>query len=150
MSSKTWRRFATSAAVISVAIASAVVGGASTSQAATGFIVDLQPQVGTPNNTVSVVSRGAKIGYHLFIQNSGDSTTQHVTIVVRGVTATFLDADNPLCGPGPTTDKMVCTPTGATLAPGDTFNVNFRFVAPAAGDSVSTTAAITVSAQTVG
>src|SRR4051794_944552 len=110
MSSKTWRRFATSAAVISVAIASAVVGGASTSQAATGFEMTLEPQVGTETNTVTVVSRGAKIGYHLVVRNSGDSTTQHATIVVTSDTATFLDADNLLCGAGSTTKTMVCTP----------------------------------------
>jgi hypothetical protein len=147
---KTWRRLAGVLAAASALTAVALVGGASTSHAATAFTVNLQPLIGSSGNEIPQVTFGGKIGYHLFVQNTGDSATQHASIVVTSNTATFFDADNPLCGPGSTSKQMLCTPPGGTLNPGDTFEVNFRFTAPNSGTQVSTSAAISIAAQTVG
>jgi hypothetical protein len=149
---KTRGRLAASLALVAAVAVGSLVGGAATGRAATGFTVDLQPLIGTPgvNLEIPQVTFGGKIGYHLFIQNTGDSSTQHVSIVVTSDLATFLDADNPACAQGATTKQMICTPPGATLNPGDTFEVNFRFTAPSTETQVSTKAAITIAAQTVG
>lgn len=128
-----------------------LLGAAAPSQAATAFTVDLQPLIGSAGNEIPQVSFGGKIGYRLFVQNTGESTTRHASIVVTSTTATFLDADNAACAANPSNARqMVCMPAGATLAPGDTFAVNFRFTAPTSGAQVSTTAALTIAAQTVG
>lgn len=136
---------------LSVLVVSGLVGAVGTGRAATAFTVDLQPLIGSAGNGVPQVSFGGKIGYRLFVENTGDSTTRFASIVVTSNAATFLDADNAACNPDPgDTRKMVCTPAGGTLAPGDTFAVNFRFTAPTSGTQVSTTAAVTVAAKTVG
>ena len=144
-------RLAGLGALLAVLAVGGLVGAAGTGHAATGFTVDLKPLIGTTNvNEIPQVTFGGKIGYHLFIENTGDSNTQHVSIVVTSDLATYFDDDSLACVAGSNSKQMVCTPAGGTLAPGATFDVNFRFTAPASGTQVSTTAAITVAAQSVG
>jgi hypothetical protein len=141
---KTWRRLATATAVLLIVVAGGLVGGAGTSQAATAFDVALTP-------LIQQVTFGGKIGYHLHVKNSGDSTTQFVQIIVRSDTATYLDDDSDLCDAYPgDTHKMLCTPPGSTMSPGDTLDVNFRFTAPETGSQVSTNADVIVAAKSVG
>ena len=141
--------------VVSAAIAAALVGGASTGRAATSFNVSLTPLIGTTGIEIPQVSYGGKIGFHLFVQNSGDSNTQHASVVVTSTLATFSDADNANCILNSRdSHQMICTPFGGTFAPGAIFEANLRFTAPstgpAAGEQASTSAAITIAAQTVG
>jgi hypothetical protein len=137
--------------LLAAVLALALSGGAGTGQAATAFTVDLQPLIGSTGNQIPQVSYGGAIGYHLFVQNTGDSTTQHVQIIVTSDSATFLDDDSDLCSAYPgDSHKMLCTPPDGTLRPNDTLTVNFRFTAPTTGDSVSTNASIVVAAQSVG
>lgn len=151
-----WGRLGGVVGVVSAAVAAALVSGASPGHAATDFTITLSPLIGTTNlNEIPQVSYGGKIGYHLFIENSGDSTTQHATVVVTSNLATFSDSDSPSCAVNPNdSHQMLCTPYGGTFVPGATFDVNFRFTAPtsgpAAGEQVSTSASISVAAQTVG
>jgi len=150
---KTWRRLATATAVFLIVIAGGLVGGAGTSQAATAFDVALTPLIGSGDNVIQQVTFGGKIGYHLHVKNSGESTTQFVQIIVRseGDAATYLDDDSDLCGAYPgDTHKMLCTPPGSTMGPGDTLDVNFRFTAPETGSQVSTNADVIVAAKSVG
>jgi hypothetical protein len=144
-------------AVFSAMAAFAVIGGATTSSAATSFEITLAPLIGTSDiNVIPQVSYGGKIGYHLHIRNSGNSTTQHASIVVTSNLGTFSDgSDTANCAVNPKdAHQMLCTPFGGTFTPGTTFDVDLRFTAPAsgpaAGEQVSTFASITVSAQTVG
>jgi hypothetical protein len=140
-------------AVVSAAIAAALVGGASTGRAATSFTIALDPLIGTAgiNLAIPQVSYGGKIGYHLVVTNSGDSTTQHSSVVVTSDLATFADSDNASCAANPKdAHQMVCAPFGGTFAPGQTFDVHLRFTAPASGVQVSTFASISVAAKTVG
>ena len=139
-------------AVVLAAIAAALVGGASTGRAATSFTITLDPLIGTAAvNEIPQVSYGGKIGYHLVVTNSGDSTTQHASIVVTSDLATFSDSDNASCAANPKdAHQMVCTPFGGTFVPGETFDVHLRFTAPASGAQVSTSASISVAAKTVG
>ena len=146
---KTWRRLGGTVLALSVAIAAALVGGASTGRAATAFTINLTPLIGTSvTNEIQQVTYGGQIGYHLHVQNTGDSTTPQVQIRVTSDLATFLDTDNPNCTGN--ANQMICTPPGGTLTPGDTFDANVRFTAPGSGTQVSTTAAIVVAAQSVG
>jgi hypothetical protein len=132
-------------------VVAASVGGTGTSRAATSFDVDLSPLIGTIGNDIPQVSFGGKIGYHLFVQNTGDSATQHAKIVVTSDGATFSDASDASCAANPSNkNQMVCTPFGGTFNAGATFSVDFRFTAPSSGTQVSTAAAITIAAQTVG
>jgi len=64
-------------AAVLAAIAAVLVGGASTGRAATSFTISLDPLIGTAgvNLAIPQVSYGGKIGYHLVVINSGDSTT---------------------------------------------------------------------------
>ncbi|HEU5212150.1 MAG TPA: hypothetical protein VFU10_05220 [Gaiellaceae bacterium] len=112
----------------------------------------LSPLIGTIGNDIPQVSFGGKIGYHLFVQNTGDSTTQHGRIVVTSDKATFSDAsDTTNCAVNPKdAHQMVCTPFGGTFVPGFTFAVDLRFTAPSSGTQVSTVATVSVAAQTVG
>ena len=145
---KTWRRLATATAVFLIVIAGGLVGGAGTSQAATAFDVALTPLIG--DNAIPQVTFGGKIGYHLHVKNSGESTTQFVQIIVRSDTAKYHDDDSALCDAYPgDAYKMLCTPPGSTMGPGDTLDVNFRFTAPDTG-SVSTNADVIVAAKSVG
>jgi len=140
-------------AVVLAAIAAALVGGTSTGRAATSFTITLEPLIGTAgvNLEIPQVSYGGKIGYHLVVTNSGDSTTQHASVAVTSDLATFSDSDNASCAANPkNAHQMVCSPFGGTFTPGRTFDVHLRFTAPASGAQVSTFAAISVSAQTVG
>jgi len=140
-------------AAVLAAIAAVLVGGASTGRAATSFTISLDPLIGTAgvNLAIPQVSYGGKIGYHLVVTNSGDSTTQHSSVVVRSDRATFADSDNPTCAANPKdAHQMVCTPFGGTFAPGQTFDVHLRFTAPASGVQISTFASISVAAKTVG
>ena len=149
--------FARLLAVASAIVAAGVIGGAGTGQAATGFDVALTPLIGTTDiNEIGQVSYGGKIGYHLHVRNAGDSTTQHGSIVVTSNRATFSDSsDTTNCAVNPNdAHQLVCTPFGGIFVPGATFDVDLRFTAPAngpaSGQQVSTVAAITVAAQTVG
>ncbi len=148
---KIWRRLGGVVAIFSVVIAVAFVGGAGTAQAATVINVTLTPLIGSQDNVIQQVTYGGKIGYHLHVDNMGDSATQHVQIVVTSDSATYLDDDSDLCGPYPgNLLKMLCTPLGSTLKPGDVVDVNFRFTAPLTGSDVFTDAAVTVAAKSVG
>jgi hypothetical protein len=154
--SKMRQRIALTIGVILAVMIGGVVGGTGTGNAATSFNITLAPLIGTSDvNVIPQVSYGGKIGYHLHVDNNGDSTTQHGSIVVTSNLATFSDSDNASCVVNSKdSHQMVCTPFGGTFAPGATFDVNLRFTAPltgpAAGEQVSTQASITVSAQTVG
>jgi hypothetical protein len=46
--------------------------------------------------------------------------------------------------------QAICTPTDSTMNPGDMLASDLRFTAPARGTSVTTSAAVTIAAQTVG
>ena len=141
---------------VSGAIAAALAGGAGTGHAATSFTVALSPLIGTAEvNEIPQVSYGGKIGYHLFVRNSGDSNTQHSSIVVTSNLATFSDSDSPSCTVNSKdAHQMICAPFGGTFVPGAIFEANLRFTAPStgppAGQEVSTSASITVAAQSVG
>jgi len=140
-------------AVASAMVALVVVGGATTGRAATSFDITLAPLIGTSDvNVIPQVSYAGKIGYHLHLKNTGDSTTQKGSIVVTSDLGTFSDSsDTTNCAVNPKdAHQMVCTPSGGTFAPGFTFDVDLRFTAPTTGTQVSTVAAITVAAQTVG
>ena len=156
-SSKPLWRFGAVLVAVSAAIAAALVGGASTGHAATSFDITLAPLIGTSDvNVIPQVSYGGKIGYHLHVRNSGNSTTQHASILVTSNLATFSDSsDTTNCAVNPKdAHQMVCTPFGGTFVPGATFDVDLRFTAPATGpptgQQVSTSGSISVAAQTVG
>jgi hypothetical protein len=143
--------------IVSVAIAAALVGGASTGRAATLFNIELTPLIGTSeiNEEIPQVSYGGKIGFHLHILNNDTSTTQHASVVVTSNLATFSDSDNASCIlNSKDSHQMICTPFGGTFGPGQAFDVNLRFTAPVTGPDagvvVKTCASISVSAQTVG
>jgi hypothetical protein len=146
------KRIALTVGVILAVMIGGVVGGTGTGNAATSFNITLEPLIGTSGNDIPQVSYGGKIGYHLHINNNGDSTTQKASILVTSDSATFLDvSDTTNCAVNPKdTHQMVCTPFGGTFAPGATFEADLRFTAPTTGTQVSTFASITVSAQTVG
>jgi hypothetical protein len=149
--SSLWRRALGLGTVFCALVVAASVGGTGTGRAATSFEVDLSPLIGTIGNDIPQVSFGGKIGYHLFVENTGDSTTQHAQIVVTSDGATFSDASDASCAANPKNlHQMVCTPFGGTFVPHATFAVDFRFTAPSSGTQVSTVTAITVAAQTVG
>jgi hypothetical protein len=163
-SGKSLRRVCAVLVVVSVAIAAALVGGASTGRAAPGVTVDLVPLIATSSDIVSEipqVSYGGKIGYHLTITNAGTSTTpQTSSITVTSPNATYVDSVATfndvltLCGAqsGSNGHVMVCTlPTG-TLRPGDTFEADLRFQATTSTTvaQVVTRAAVSVAAKTVG
>ena len=144
-------------AVASALVALVVVGGGTTARAATQFDITLAPLIGTTDvNVIPQVSYGGKIGYHLYIRNSGDSTTQHASILVTSDLATFADvSDTTNCAVNPKdAHQMVCTPFGGTFTPGTTFETDLRFTAPltgpSTGEQVSTFGSISVAAQTVG
>ena len=139
-------------AVVAVLVALIVVGGAATpSHAATSFTITLDPLIGSSDNTIPTVSFGGKIGYHLFVRNTGDSNTTQASIVVDSDFATFSDSDNASCAINlKDSTQMVCAPNGGTLNAGATFDVNLRFTAPSSGTQVSTTAFISIKAQSVG
>jgi hypothetical protein len=144
-------RVAVLALAVSLLAVAGLVGAAAPGQAATSFSVNLQPLIGSAGNEIPQVTFGGKIGYHLLVTNTGDSTTQHASIVVTSTNATALDDDNANCAPNPdNAHQLVCTPPGGTLAPDGTFEVRFRFTAPASGTQVSTTASISIAAQSVG
>jgi hypothetical protein len=149
-------RFAALVAVVSAVIAAALVGGAGSGRAATSFNITLGPLIGTTGNLIPQVSYGGKIGYHVHVENAGDSTTQHAQILVTSDLATFSDvSDTANCAVNPkNAHQMICTPFGGTFAPGAIFDTDLRFTAPlsgpATGEQVSTVASISVAAQTVG
>jgi len=154
--SKLRKRIALSMGLVLAVMVAGVVGGVGTGNAATSFNITLAPLIGTSSNVIPQVSYGGKIGYQLHVDNNGDSNTQHASIVVTSNLATFSDvSDTANCAVNPKdAHQMVCTPFGGTFAPGASFDADLRFTAPvtgpAAGEQVSTTASITVSAQTVG
>ena len=148
---RTKGRFAGLLLALSALVLGGLIGAATPGRAATAFTVDLRPLIGTTNlNDIPQVTFGGKIGYRLFVENTGDSNSTHASIVVTSDLATFLDSDNGACVQGSTARQMVCTPPGGGLAAGDTFAVNFRFTAPSSGAQVSTIASLTIAAKTVG
>jgi len=155
--SKLRHRIALTIGVVLAVMIGGVAGGTGTGNAATSFNITLAPLIGTSSvNVIPQVSYGGKIGYHLHVDNNGDSTTQHASIVVTSNLGTFSDAsDTANCAVNPKdAHQMICTPLGGTFVPGATFDSDLRFTAPVtgptAGEQVSTSASITVSAQTVG
>src|SRR4051794_5607811 len=99
-------------AMVSAMAALAVLGGATTSDAATSFNITLAPLIGTSSvNVIPQVSYGGKTGYHLHIDNDGDSNTQHASIVVTSNPGTFSDvSDTANCAVNPKdAHQMVCT-----------------------------------------
>jgi hypothetical protein len=144
------RLVAVAAVLVAVGVAS-LVGGVRAGHAATAFTITLDQFVADDVNTVSQVSTGGAIGYHVFVQNTGDSNTTHVQIIVTSDSATFLDANDPNCAAaGGNQNQMVCVPLGGTMNPGDTYSVDFRFSAPKSAGTVHTTAAVVIAAQSVG
>src|SRR2546427_11785589 len=132
------------AAALVIAVAVALIGGAATGRAATVVTITLTSP--HDQSQLAGVSYSGKIGYKLTFGNSGDSTVNHVQVVVDSDVATFSDVDSSICAVNPKdTTQLICTPPGGSLVPGDSFTVNFRFSAPAGGGvhpptSVSTTA----------
>jgi hypothetical protein len=152
---KVLRRASGIVVVLAAAVATGLVGWAGTGHAATNFKVELSPLIGTTGNDIPQVSYAGKIGYHLLVQNTGDSSTQHASVVVTSNLATFSDSGAPSCVVNSKdSHQMICTPFGGTFVPGAIFEADLRFTAPttgpATGEQVSTVAAITVAAQTVG
>jgi hypothetical protein len=139
-------------ALLAAGVFAGVIGGATTSQAATSFSVSLAPLIGTTTvNEIPQVTHGGKIGYHLVVQNTGTSAAQHSTIVVTSDFATFSDSNNANCSVNPSdAHQLLCTPFDGTLAAGASFDVKFRYTAPTTGSLVTTSAALTIAAQTVG
>ncbi len=150
-----------SAAALLLVIIGALAGGAGTGHTAPGITFQFEPLIGTSSiNEIPKVSYGRGIGFHLFVQNTGtNSTPQTSSVVVTSDSATFdtaaamFNGATVTCAANPSDNKqMVCPlPTG-TLTPGDTFEAFFRFIAPTSTDikQVSTTASLSVAAQTVG
>lgn len=153
------RRSAAALLLVIAAIVGALAGGAGTGHAAPGITFTFEPLIGTSGIDIPKVSYGRGIGFHLFVQNNGtNSTPQTSSIVVTSTSATYdtsvatFNGTTIPCGQGANSMQMVCAlPTG-TMRPGDTFEAFFRFIAPTSTDitHVSTTASLTVAAQTVG
>ena len=134
-------------------VVAGLIGAATPARAATAFEITLSPLIGTPgvNQEIPQVTYGGKIGYALFVRNAGDSTTQHVAIVVKSKddAASFYDSDNPACVKNPSNEKQaICTPVSGAFAPGEFLTANLRFTAPLTGPvtgmDVSSTAAVTI------
>jgi len=132
-----------------VALLATLVAGAESGQAAALMNVQLAPLIGTGINQVQQVSFGGKIGFRLTVSNSGDSTANHLVIVVESDTATYSDSSSPACTADLSGKRMVCTlvQMKPETAP---FTVELRFVAPQGGTSVVTTPSVSVDAQTRG
>jgi hypothetical protein len=96
----------------------------------------LSPLIGTTTNGVQQVTNGEKIGLHLDVTASGDSTVKNVLITVASDRATFSDASQPQCAKGLSAKLMVCFVK--QLTSGSTFSVDLRYDAPASGDRVAT------------
>jgi hypothetical protein len=112
--------------------------------------VVLLPLIGTSSNQVQQVTFGGKIGLHLDVTNSGDSSVNHVVIVVASDTATFSDASRSECTQDSNNARrMVCT-LRQMKAGEPTFSVDLRFNAPTSGSAVVTTPSVTIDAQTQG
>jgi hypothetical protein len=138
--------------VIAVVAAASVaaLSGASQGKAAAGMSVSLSPLIGTPSNQVQQVTHGAKIGYHLEVANTGDSTANHVSIVVDSDFAAFSDSNRSECAVDPqNANRMICSLRRMT-AGSPPFSADLRFTAPSSGTAVVTTPSVTVDAQTVG
>jgi len=136
-------------AVLVVAVLATLAAGSETGQAAARMNVQLAPLIGTGINQVQQVSFGGKIGFRLTVSNSGDSTANHLVIVVESDTATYADSSSRACTADLSGKRMVCTLT--QMKPGSPpFSVDLRFVAPQSGTTVVTTPSVTVDAQTRG
>ncbi|HZQ64562.1 MAG TPA: hypothetical protein VFA66_04985 [Gaiellaceae bacterium] len=138
------------AAGLLIAMVAAALGIASQGKAATAISVTLTPLIGTTSNEVEQVTYGGKIGLHLEVANTGNSTANHMVIVVQASTATFSDASRSECAKDSTdSTKMVCKlrqmASGATP-----FTVDLRFTAPSSGSVVVATPSVTIDAQTQG
>jgi hypothetical protein len=151
------RRLAGIVAILTAILAAGLGGGAG--QAAPGITLTFEPLIGAGTNEIPKVSYGRGIGFHLFAKNDGTNSTPQTSIVVTSSSATFdtaaatFNGGEITCAAAPGNNKqMVCPLPGGTLAPGDTFDAFFRFIAPTstAITQVSTTAALSVAAQTVG
>jgi hypothetical protein len=158
---KTGRRRLGLGTLISAVVAAALISGAGTGHAASSFEpFELKSLIGTDVNGVSEVSFGGKIAFTLHVENTGDSTTPQVAITITSDNGTAVTSDDgkffdssfdptkvSCTGSG---NHFNCTPVGGTLKPGNKFDLFVRFTAPGSGDSVSTSAKLTVAAKTVG
>ena len=136
--------------MVVITAAFVALGTTGTSSAAAGMSVVLRPLIGTSSNDVQQVTFGGKIGFHLEVTNSGDSSVNHLVIAVASSAGTFSDASRSECLQDPADQKrMVCTlkqmKSGAA-----TFSVDLRFDAPIGGSEVLTTPSVTVDARTQG
>ena len=157
---KRWKTSHRVAAVFAIAaITVAILGIAGTGQAATAFTSTFEQSGGaTTANTVAQVSYGGEIGYHLIVQNTGTTSTQHVSLVVTSDHATYKDSFAKFngvvtpCGANPSDNHQMICSLPDTLLPGDTLEATFRFTATSdtSFSDVKTTYALTVAAQTVG
>jgi hypothetical protein len=138
-------------AIVTALVALAVVlGTAGKGSAAAGMSVVLSPLIGTASNEVQQVTYGGKIGFHLEVANTGDSTANHLVVVVESDLATFSDASRAECARDPQNAKrMVCALQ--QMKPGaPAFSVDLRFTAPASGSAVVATPSVSVDAQSQG
>ena len=152
-SGKSLRRVCAVLVIVSVAIAAALVGGASTGRAATSFSFDFKPLIGTPAfNVIPQVTYGGAIGYSIHIENNDNANATHVFIRAKNSNgATFRDASNPNCAANPSdAQQMICSVPRDTIRAGETFDTNFRFTAPSTGTQVSMTVEVVTKAQSVG
>ena len=160
---KTSRRLV--ALFVIAAVAVGIAGSAGPGHAAPGITFTFEPLIGTSSiNEIPKVTYGRGIGFHLFAQNNGtNSTPQTSSVIVTSDSATY-DSTAPAaatfngtpittCAASQTDSKqLICPLPYGTLRPGDTFEAFFRFIAPTSTDvkQVSTTATLSVAAQTVG
>jgi hypothetical protein len=157
---KNSRRFAVALVLITTGVVSAIAGSAGTGSAAPGITFKFEPLIGTNNiNEIPKVSYGKGIGFHLLVQNGTNSAPHATQIVVTNNDATYdssaatFNGGTVFCTAGSNGHVLTC-PLPDTLVKGDTFEAFIRFIAPPltspAITQVSTTAALSVSAQTVG
>jgi len=161
---KNSRRYAAALVLIISGIASALAGSAGTGSAAPGITFTFEPLIGTSNiNEIPKVSYGKGIGFHLLMQNGTNSAPHSSMIVVTNNDATYDSSTATFNGApascaaraGSNGHVMECS-LPETLVQGDTFEAFFRFLAPPftttppAVTQVTTTAALSIAAQTVG
>jgi hypothetical protein len=155
---KNSRRFAAALVLIITGIVCALAGSAGVGNAAPGVTFTFEPLLGTSSiNEIQTVSYGKGIGFHLLMQNGTNSAPHSSKIVVTTNNGATYDSSSATFNGV----ARSCNPTGSnvlecllpdTLVQGDTFEAFIRFKAPTstAFTYVSTTATMSVAAQTVG
>jgi hypothetical protein len=140
-------------------IAVAILGRAGIGQAATAFTSTFEQSGGaTSTNTLAQVSYGGDIGYHLIVQNTGTTSTQHASLVVTSDHATYKDSFATFngavttCSANPSDNHQMTCSVPDTLLPNDRFEATFRFTATSSTSfsNVKTTYGLSIAAQTVG